>query len=151
MEEILLLTDIVTICIYATIFLMLFLIGFVFRSRILYSNARETLSEEVSSNAWYPILNIITMGETVQCNYIIALVASVMFILATPTSLLFLITKVLSSKICIAMIIFFYLLYSTCHTVILKKYMNKFSPETSDLCIIVSGYIPLLKYYIHII
>lgn len=151
MEEILLLTDIVTICIYATVFLILFLIGFVFRSIILYSNARKTLSEDIASNAWYPLLNIITMGETVQCNYVVALATSIMFILATPTFLLLLITNVISSNICIAMILFFYVLYSTCHTILLKKYMNKFSPETSDLCIIVSGYIPLLKYYIHVI
>lgn len=151
MEEILLTTNIVTVCIYATIFLLLFFIGFSFRANDIYKKAREELSDDYASNAWYPIINIMPMSKIAGCKYIYALISSIMFVACVPICAILLIVNIITATKCTLIILCFYILYSLCHTVILKKYMNKFYPEISDICIIASGFIPFLKYYIHVI
>lgn len=144
-------TNTVTICLFVSIFLILFLIGYIARAKKLYDQAENILSNDQASNAYYPIINVMTLGMLAGCNYTYALIATVLFIISIPLSAVLFITKLISFAMCIGIIVIFYLLYSTCHTIVLKKYMNKFDPDVSDLCIIVSGYVPFLKYYIHAI
>lgn len=144
-------TNTVTICLFVSIFLILFLIGYIARAKSLYNRAEKVLSGDQASNACYPIINVMTMGTLADCNYTYALIATVLFVLSVPITAVLSITKLISFTVCIEGIVVFYLLYSTCHVIVLKKYMNKFDPDVSDLCIIVSGYVPFLKYYIHAI
>lgn len=149
-KNMLLMTNIVTICIYAVIFLSLFLIGYCLRAKNLYDHTKELLTEELASNAWYPVVSTMTMGKAADCKYVYSMIATILFIVCVPLMSVLMIADIMTSSVCFKIIIIFYLLYSTCHTIVLKKYMNKFYPETSDLCIIVSGYVPFLKYFVHV-
>lgn len=149
-RNMLLMTNIVTICIYAVIFLSLFLIGYCLRAQNLYNHTKEVLTEDVASNAWYPIVSVMTMGKAVGCRYIYSMIATILFVVSVPLMSIFMIADLADYDMCFKVIVCLYILYSTCHTFVLKKYMNKFYPEISDLCIIISGYVPFLKYFVHV-
>lgn len=151
LTEIYKITNASTIAVFASIFLVLFFIGFSFRANDVYKKACNELSDDYASNAWYPIINIMPMSKVAGCSYIIPLITSILFVVSVPLCSVLLILKMITTKACTVIILSLYLLYSLCHTFVLKKYMNKFYPETSDISIVASGFIPFLKYYIHVI
>ncbi len=145
-----LLTDITSIAIYAILFSIIFITGYINRASSIYNNAIKHNKEKLSVLAWYPFINIIAIAKLANRSYIPALISSVSELIFTIYAVICCIIEkqVLSWAIIIFIII--YLINSIFYYFIIKTYMDTYHPDKSNAYILFSSIIPLFKYLIFI-
>ncbi len=150
MEEILLLTNITTIYVYGVITALLFVVLFIERALCIYSTAFDLGKD--APLAWFPFINSFAMaslGDHKLSGLPSAISSAALFGSIIYTLCMAVFKQSLDPfnfRFCLIL----YIVYSISHAFVLNVYMKKCHPEVTTGMIIISSFVPFLKYMIHI-
>ena len=149
-DELELLTGIISGAIYLIIFAFLLMIGYGARASSIYNKVSDHLPDSIAAYAWYPLLYLLPMARAAGLKSRYAIGVNGAFYAGILMSVIMLIAKSSFAWVAITVTVMLWLASNICHCYVLKRYMEKYSPQTSLFAVIVSSFLPLFKLFIHI-